>query len=67
VFCGDPIAAAYVIIPAVAGGLGAAVGVGVDALVRRSPNLYRRGNGARLTLAPALGAGIRGAVVSVRW
>jgi hypothetical protein len=65
--CGDPSGAAYVAVPLVIGGLGAAVGVGIDALIRRDPNLFRRGSASRLTIAPAVGRGMRGFSVSVRW
>jgi hypothetical protein len=65
--CGDPTAAAYVVIPAILGGLGAGVGVGIDALVRRDPQLYRRGSAARVTLVPALGHGQRSLALTLRW
>jgi hypothetical protein len=65
--CGDPTAAAYVVIPAILGGLVAAVGVGVDALIRRDPTLYRRAGGARLTVVPVLGPGTRGVAAALRW
>ena len=65
--CGDPSGAAYVAAPLVIGGLGAAVGVGIDALIRRDPNLFQRGSASRLTLAPAIGRGVRALNVSVRW
>lgn len=64
--CGDPTAGAYVLVPLVIGGLGAGIGVGIDALVRREGNLYRR-SAARVALAPALGRGVRGFRVSVSW
>ena len=65
--CGDPTAAAYILAPAVLGGLGAAAGLGIDALIRKEPNLYRRGAGTHMVLAPALGRGMRGVVVTLRW
>ena len=37
--------------PLMFGALGAAVGTGVDALIRREPNLYRRQTGAHITLS----------------
>jgi len=64
--CGDPIAAAYVLVPAIVGGLGAGIGVGIDALIRRDPTLFRRGN-SRVVLAPSLGRGVRGVRLAVRW
>ena len=66
--CGDPIgAAAYFLAPLVTGGLGAAVGVGIDALIRKDANLFLRAGGARVRLAPAVGPGLRAVMVSVRW
>jgi hypothetical protein len=64
--CGDPTAAAYVVIPSVTGAMGAGVGVAIDALIRRDPTLFRRGE-SRVTLAPSVGRGIRGLSLSVRW
>lgn len=64
--CGDPTAGAYLVVPAVFGGLGAAIGLGVDALIRRDGNLWRRGD-TRVSLAPAVGRGVRGVQLSVRW
>ena len=65
--CGDPTAGEYFVASAVFGGIGAAVGVAIDALIRRDPNLYRRGGGGRVTLAPAIKHGVRGFSMSVRW
>ena len=65
--CSDPTPAAYVVIPAILGGLGAAMGVGIDALIRREPNLYRRAGGGRVTVVPALGHGKRSVAVALRW
>ena len=64
--CGDPTAAAYVVIPPVLGAVGAGIGVAIDALVRRDPTLFRRGD-SRVMLAPSLGRGVRGLSLSVRW
>ena len=63
--CGVP-AAAYVLLPAAYGGAGAGIGIAIDALVRRDPTLFRRGD-SRVTLAPSLGPGIRGLRLSMRW
>lgn len=63
--CGAPGGAAYVA-PLVFGGVGAGIGAGVDALIRREGNLWRRGD-ARVAMAPALGRGVRALRVSVRW
>ncbi len=65
--CSDPTAGAYVAAPLVFGGLGAAVGVGIDALIRKDPTLYQRTGAARVRLAPAVGPGFRAVRVSVRW
>ena len=64
--CGDPTAAAYVVIPPILGAIGAGIGVAIDALVRRDPTLFRRGD-SRVMLAPSLGRGVRGLSLSVRW
>ena len=64
--CGDPTAAAYAVVPAVLGGIGAGIGVGIDALIRKDPTLFRRGD-ARVVLAPSVGRGVRGLSLSVRW
>ena len=64
--CGDPTAAAYVVIPPILGAIGAGIGVGIDALVRRDPTLFRRGD-SRVILAPLLGRDARGLTLSVRW
>ena len=64
--CGDPTAAAYVVIPPVLGAIGAGIGVAIDALIRREPTLYRRGD-SRVTLRPSLGRGVSGIHLSVRW
>ena len=64
--CGNPTAGAYVVVPAIFGGIGAGIGVGIDAIVRRDPTLFRRGD-SRVTLAPSLGRRVRGLSLSVRW
>ena len=64
--CGDPTAAASVVIPAIVGGAGAGIGIGIDALIRRDPTLFRRGD-SRVMLAPSLGRGAGGLRLSVRW
>lgn len=65
--CSDVSAGAYVVIPAILGGLGAAIGVGIDALIRREPNLYQRGGKAQVVFAPALGRDLHGFTVTLRW
>ena len=64
--CFDPNAAVYVLVPAFVGGGGAGIGVAIDALVRRDPTLFRRGD-SRVTLAPTVGPGVRGLSLSMRW
>ena len=64
--CGDPTAAAYILLPAIVGGAGAGIGIGIDALVRRDSTLFRRGD-SRVMLAPSLGPGVRGLSLSMRW
>jgi hypothetical protein len=49
------------------GGIGAGIGVGLDALIRREPNLYRRQGGSRISWSPALGRERRGVAFSVSW
>ena len=51
----------------VAGGIGAGIGVGVDALIRRDRVIYRRDTRRQTRVAPVLGRGVAGAVVSVNW
>ena len=65
--CAEPGPGAYAVGALVFGGLGAAVGLGIDALIRRDPAIYRRGSTPRVTLAPALGPHTSGAVLSVSW
>jgi hypothetical protein len=65
--CSDPSLASYVVVPLITGGLGTAIGVGIDALVRRDRSIYRRGGHVRTTVAPAIGRGARGVVLSVSW
>jgi hypothetical protein len=49
------------------GGLGTAVGVGIDALIHRKREIYRRGSGAVASAGPVLGHGRRGVGMSVTW
>ena len=50
-------------LPRISGAIGAGVGVGIDALIRSDPTLFRRGE-SRVTLAPSLGRGVRGVRLS---
>jgi hypothetical protein len=65
--CSDPSIASYVLVPLVTGGLGTAIGVGIDALVRRDRTIYQRGRTVRTTVVPAIGHGMRGVVLAVSW
>ena len=49
------------------GAIGAAIGVGVDALVHRDRVIYRRESRRQTSVAPVVGPGLGGAVVSVSW
>jgi hypothetical protein len=64
--CSDPSAAGYAIVAGITGGLGTAIGVGIDALIHRDPTIYRRG-GRRVTVSPAVRRGYVGAVVQASW
>ena len=49
------------------GAIGAAIGVGVDALVHRDRVIYRRESRRQTRVAPVVAPGLGGAVVSVSW
>jgi len=49
------------------GGLGAAVGVGIDALRHHEREIYKRGSSVHATIAPAIGRRGGGGVVSMTW
>jgi hypothetical protein len=49
------------------GGIGAGIGVGVDALIRRNRVIYRRDTGVQTRLAPVVAPGVKGVVVAMRW
>jgi hypothetical protein len=66
-FCGDATTGNYVAGTFLMGGLGTAVGVGIDALIHHNREIYRRGDRAHTTVAPAMGRGVRGVVVSMTW
>lgn len=61
-----PSGATYVVIPAILGGLGSAIGLGIDALIRRDPTLFLRGD-SRVMRAPSVGRSARGLSLSLRW
>jgi hypothetical protein len=65
--CSNPTAGGYAVATLVGAGLGAAIGVGVDALIYRQREIYRRTGGAQPTITPVLGPGVRGALVTLTW
>ena len=65
--CSELNAGGYVAGTLLYGGLGTAVGVGIDALIHRDREIYRRGAGAHATVTPALGRRGVGAFVLVTW
>lgn len=52
--------------PLMLGGIGAAVGLGLDAVIRRETNIYRR-QGTTLSLSPTMGRRGRGVAIAVSW
>ena len=65
--CSEPDAGGYVAGTLLLGGLGTAVGVGIDALIHHDREIYRRGAGAQATATLALGHRALGGVFSVTW
>jgi hypothetical protein len=63
--CGHPGPGNYIATALVAGGLGAAVGTGIDALIGGTRTIYRRGG--HVQVSPALHRTAAGAVVTVSW
>lgn len=49
------------------GAIGAAIGVGVDALIHHDRVIYRRAPRRQARVAPVVGPGLGGAVVSISW
>jgi hypothetical protein len=66
-FWGDPDAGNYLAVSLIMGGLGAAIGTGIDALIGGDRTIYQRGGGTRISLAPAMGRQKVGAVVAIAW
>ena len=66
-FCGDPDAGNYVATALLFGGIGAGIGVGIDALIGRHRNIYQRGSVARISFVPAVGRSGASAMVAVSW
>lgn len=66
-FCGDPDAGNYVATALVFGGIGAGIGVGIDALIGRHRNIYQRGSVPRISFVPAVGRSGASAMVAVSW
>ena len=65
--CGFSDGQFYVAALAFGGGVGAAIGVGIDALIKKDPNLFRRGGAPRVTVAPTIARERQGITVSLRW
>jgi hypothetical protein len=63
-----PTAAVAVVAALLYGGMGAGIGVGIDALIEGRRVIYARSNapGSRITVAPLLSARRRGVIVSFR-
>jgi hypothetical protein len=49
------------------GGIGAGIGVGIDALIRRNRVVYRRDTGFTARVVPIVGRGRTGAAMTIRW
>jgi hypothetical protein len=67
VLCSETTAGTYAAGALLAGGLGAAVGVAIDALIHHDRQIYRRGGHARVIVSPSLREGSRAGVVSLSW
>jgi hypothetical protein len=63
--CGDPGAGNYLAGALVVGGLGAAIGTGLDALIGGDQNIYRRG--LTITASPTIGPHRAGASLAIVW
>ena len=66
-YCGEPTSGGYAAGALLLGGLGAAVGVAIDALIHHDRRIYQRGAQVRTTISPAIGRASLGASVSVSW
>jgi hypothetical protein len=55
------------IAPRVLGGVGAGIGLGLDAAIRHEPNLYSRRGAMGISLIPASGPRRRAVAISVSW
>lgn len=51
----------------VMGAIGTAIGVGVDALIHHRRLIYRRDARPQARVAPLVGSGVRGGVISISW
>jgi hypothetical protein len=65
--CSGTTGVSYIAGTLLAGALGSAVGVVVDAMIRRDRRIYRCGGKAQVGLSPVLARGRRGAVLSMSW
>ena len=55
------------IAPLVFGGIGAGIGLGLDAAIRHETNLYQRQGATRISLSPALGRSRGSVAILVSW
>jgi hypothetical protein len=60
-------AAGYAVFGALYGGLGAGAGAGVDALIGGNRNIYQRGRGTRISLAPSIGRDRVQTSIGISW
>lgn len=59
--------AGYAVVGAIYGGLGAAAGAGIDALIGGNRGIYQRGTTARVSVARTLRPDRVGAVIAISW
>jgi hypothetical protein len=59
--------AGYAVVGAIYGGLGAAAGAGIDALIGGNRRIYQRGTTARVRVSPTLRSDRAGAVIAISW
>jgi len=59
--------AGYAVFGALYGGLAAAAGAGIDALIGGNRPIYRRSGSARLSIAPMVGSHATGARIGISW
>lgn len=59
--------AGYVVFGVIYGGLGAAAGAGIDALIGGNRRIYQRGSTARVSLSPIFRSNRAGGMIRVSW